>query len=135
MNAEFFLGVDVGTGSARAGIFDAAGHMLGAASEPLELFRPAEDFAEQSSENIWAACGVAVRAALTQASLRADQIAGLAFDATCSLVALDAGDEPVSVSPTGRAEQNVIVWLDHRAIAEADEINRTGHEVLKYVGG
>ena len=135
MSAEFFLGVDVGTGSARAGIFDAAGRMLGAASEPIETFRPAEDFAEQSSENIWGACGVAVRAALTQASLRAEQIAGVAFDATCSLVALDENDAPVSVSPTGRAEQNVIVWLDHRAIAEADEINRTNHEVLKYVGG
>jgi FGGY-family pentulose kinase len=39
------------------------------------------------------------------------------------------------VSPSGRDEQNVIVWMDHRAIAEAAAINATGHEVLKYVGG
>lgn len=135
VSAEFFLGVDVGTGSARAGIFDAAGRMLGSASEPIEIFRPREDFVEQSSENIWGACGVAVRAALARASLRGDQIAGIAFDATCSLVVLDERDAPVTVSPTGRAEQNVVVWMDHRAIPEADEINRTGHEVLKYVGG
>ncbi|HEX3776054.1 MAG TPA: FGGY-family carbohydrate kinase [Polyangiaceae bacterium] len=135
MSRAFFLGVDVGTGSARAGIFDEAGMMLGAASHAIDSYRPAEDFVEQSSENIWQACGIAIRAALTEAALRGEQISGLCFDATCSLVALDANDEPVSVSPSGNAAQNVIVWMDHRAIAEADEINRTGHEVLRYVGG
>jgi len=29
----------------------------------------------------------------------------------------------------------VIVWMDHRALAEAEAINQTGHEVLRYVGG
>jgi FGGY-family pentulose kinase len=133
--AAYFLGVDVGTGSARAGVFDDAGAMLGAATEPILLFRPAEDFVEHSSEDIWRACGTAVRGALVQAGLRGDQIAGLAFDATCSLVALDSSDAPVTVSPSGRAEQNVIVWMDHRAMAEAEAINRTGHDVLRYVGG
>ncbi len=40
-------------------------------------------------------------------------MAGLDFDATCSLVALDAEDRPVSFSPAGRDAQNVIVWMDH----------------------
>ncbi|HEY3669074.1 MAG TPA: FGGY family carbohydrate kinase, partial [Polyangiaceae bacterium] len=133
--AAYFLGVDVGTGSARAGVFDDTGAMLGAATEPILLFRPAEDFAEHSSEDIWRACATAVRGALARAGLRGDQIAGLAFDATCSLVALDSSDAPVTVSPSGRAEQNVIVWMDHRAMAEAEAINRTGHDVLRYVGG
>jgi FGGY-family pentulose kinase len=135
VSPAFFLGVDVGTGSARAGVFDATGKMLGAASQAIETFRPAEDFVEQSSENIWNACGVAIRAALAQADLSPEQIAGLAFDATCSLVALGKQDEPISVSPSGRAEQNVIVWMDHRALVETDAINRTGHDVLRYVGG
>lgn len=133
--AGFFLGVDVGTGSARAGVFDQTGTMLGSATQPIELFRPADDFVEQSSDDIWRACGSAIRAALARAALGPEQIAGLAFDATCSLVALDEHDAPVSVSPSGRDEQNVIVWMDHRAISEAEEINQTGHDVLRYVGG
>jgi FGGY-family pentulose kinase len=131
----YFLGVDVGTGSARAGVFDASGVMLGNHSEALSLFRPAEDFVEQSSDDIWRACGVAVRGALSAAGLRADRVAGLAFDATCSLVALATDDTPLTVSPSGRDQQNVIVWMDHRAIEQAAAINRTQHEVLRYVGG
>ena len=130
-----FLGVDVGTGSARAGVFDASGVMLGNHAESIAIFRPAEDFVEQSSADIWRACGVAIRGALAAAGLRAEQIAGMAFDATCSLVALDSTGAPVTVSPTGRHEQNVIVWMDHRALAQAAAINETKHEVLRYVGG
>ncbi len=69
------------------------------------------------------------------ASLRPEQIAGMAFDATCSLVILGRDDSPLTVSPTGRSEQNVIVWMDHRALGQAEAINRTEHEVLRYVGG
>src|SRR5699024_10592019 len=32
-------------------------------------------------------------------------------------------------------EQNIIVWMEHRAKREAEQINQTGHEVLDYVGG
>jgi len=30
---------------------------------------------------------------------------------------------------------NVIMWMDHRAVAEAETINRTRHPVLRSVGG
>jgi FGGY-family pentulose kinase len=62
-------------------------------------------------------------------------IRGIGFDATCSLAVLDGAGAPVSVSPDGEPEQNVIVWMDHRAGAQADRINAGGYEVLRYVGG
>ncbi len=129
------LGIDVGTGSARAGIFDASGRMCGMGIEPIQTWRPQEDFVEQSSDDIWAACGRAVRAALEQAELNGEQIGGIGFDATCSLVVLGEGDAPLTVSPSGEATQNVIVWMDHRAVDQAERITGTGHDVLRYVGG
>ncbi|HEY0256533.1 MAG TPA: FGGY-family carbohydrate kinase [Candidatus Methylacidiphilales bacterium] len=132
---SLFLGIDVGTGSARAGIFTARGRMVGSSPHPIQMWWPRPDFVEQSSEDIWKACGIAIRAALTQARVEAEAIGGIGFDATCSLVALDAHDHPVSLSPTGRSEQNVIVWMDHRAIPQAERINATRHAVLRYVGG
>jgi FGGY-family pentulose kinase len=134
MYNRFYLGIDVGTGSARAGIFDPSGAMRGMGVEPIQMWRPEEDFVEQSSDDIWDACGRAVRAALTEADLDGAQIRGIGFDATCSLVVLGEGDMPLTVSPSGAAEQNVIVWMDHRAVEQVERINATRHEVLRYVG-
>lgn len=134
-STPLFLGIDVGTGSARAGLFSASGRMLGSSSHPIRMWKPAPGFVEQSSEDIWKACGVAVRGALKKARVSAARIGGIGFDATCSLVALDAADRPVTVSPSGKDAQNVIVWMDHRALPQAMRINRTRHPVLNYVGG
>jgi len=109
--------------------------MAGAASYPIRMWKPAPDHVEQSADDIWRACARAVRAALAQAGLKGGAIKGIGFDATCSLVAVDAAGRPVSLSTTARREQNVIVWMDHRAIPQADRINRLGHAVLRYVGG
>jgi FGGY-family pentulose kinase len=135
MAPRLFLGVDVGTASVRAALFDAAGTMRGSAAHPIRIGRPREDFVEQSSEGIWRACGEAVRGALAQAGAAPGLVAGIGFDATCSLVALDASDRPVTVSPTGDDAWNVVVWMDHRATQLAARINETHHEVLRYVGG
>lgn len=134
-DSKLFIGIDVGTGSARAGIFDAAGRMRAAASRDITIWKPQADFVEQSSDDIWRACGAAVREAMAQAGAKPADVKGIGFDATCSLVALDAEDRPVTVSPTGCDEQNVIVWMDHRAIPQAERINKMGHAVLRYVGG
>ncbi|MGC8733048.1 MAG: FGGY-family carbohydrate kinase, partial [Halothiobacillaceae bacterium] len=130
-----YLGVDVGTGSARAGVFDASGRMLGQGSRPIKMWKPEADCVEQSSDDIWAAAAEAVRQAMAEADVAAAHVRGIGFDATCSLVVLDDEDRPVSVSPTGRDEQNVIVWMDHRAVKQAQRINEGNHSVLRYVGG
>ena len=133
--SRYYVGVDVGTGSARAGVFDERGTRVGMATKAIQTWKPETDFVEQSSDDIWAACAFAVKAALREGAVNAADVRGVGFDATCSLVLLDADDRPVTVSPTGRAEQNVIVWMDHRAMAETAEINATGDDVLRYVGG
>src|SRR5688500_16176393 len=96
--SSLYLGVDVGTSSVRAGLFDEKGERRGLGVHPIQIFRPAEDFAEQSSDDIVRAAGVAIRAALAEAGARAEDVRGIGFDATCSLVALDEDARPVSVS-------------------------------------
>ena len=118
-----YIGIDVGTGSARAGVFDASGKMLGQGSHPIKMWKPQADFVEQSSDDIWTAAGMAVRQAVTEADIDPTNVRGIGYDATCSLVALDERDRPVSVSPTGNDEQNVIVWMDHRALEQTARIN------------
>src|SRR5512139_978026 len=126
----FVIGVDVGTLSARAGIFDLNGSMLGSAARPISIDHPRPGFAEQSSDEIWEKTGMAVKEALRQAQVGKRDVVGLSFDATCSLVCLDRLYRPLTISPTGDPSRNIIVWMDHRAIEEAEWINRTKHPVL-----
>jgi D-ribulokinase len=132
---QAFIGIDVGTSSARAGVFDENGTLLATARHPITVWHEAGSVVEQSSSEIWAACVASVRAAMAEAALPPSAIKGMGFDATCSLVVVDPGGNPVTVSPSGDQRRNVIVWMDHRAVAEARLINDTHDDVLRYVGG
>src|SRR5258708_9036725 len=114
---QAFIGVDVGTSSARAGVFDEKGTLLATARHPITVWHEAGSVVEQSSSDIWAACTASVRAAMAEAALPSSAVKGLGFDATCSLVVLDAAGGPLTVSASGDQRRNVIVWMDHRALA------------------
>ncbi|KAJ4748018.1 FGGY carbohydrate kinase domain-containing protein [Rhynchospora pubera] len=129
-----FLGVDVGTGSARAGIFDENGKLLGSASSPIQIWKEG-DCIEQSSTDIWHAVCAAVKSACSVATVAPEEVIGLGFAATCSLVAVDADGSPVTVSWSGDARRNIIVWMDHRAVNQAERINSSKSPVLQYCGG
>jgi D-ribulokinase len=132
---QAFIGVDVGTASARAGIFDEKGALIATARHKIAIWQEAGDIVEQSSSDIWAACVASVRTAMAEAALSPSAVKGIGFDATCSLAVLDEAARPLSVSASGDPQRNVIVWMDHRAIAEASFINATKDKVLDYVGG
>ncbi len=131
----YLIGIDVGTGSARAGVFDAAGAMLASVKADVTMWREAGSVVEQSSDQIWEAVCQSVKAAVAAAGIDPAQVAGIGFDATCSLVVLGAGGLPLAVGPSEDPQRNIIVWMDHRALPQAERINAAGHEVLKYVGG
>lgn len=135
MSGPLLLGIDVGTGSARAGLFRLDGTQVGRGEHPVTTWRTPPHHVEQSSEDIWAACCAATRDALARAGATASDVRGVGFDATCSLVAIDEHGRPVTVSAGGDDARNVIVWMDHRATQDAAEINATNHRVLQYVGG
>ncbi|MBX3596669.1 MAG: FGGY-family carbohydrate kinase [Rhizobiaceae bacterium] len=132
---NFIIGVDVGTGSARAGLFDLSGRMLSTAKQDIAIFREAGSMVEQSSENIWSAVCNSIRNAVAKAKVDPASVVGLGFDATCSLVVLGEGGSSLAVGPSEDANRNIIVWMDHRAVSQAERINAQGHDVLRYVGG
>lgn len=90
---------------------------------------------QQSSTDIWLAICTAVKAACTLANICGDDVKGIGFAATCSLVAIDSDGEPVTISWSGDARRNVIVWMDHRALKQAEKINSSNSPVLQYCGG
>lgn len=135
MAEAYFIGIDVGTGSARAGVFDEHGALLGAAKHDIMLYRDGAHIAEQSSDNIWQCVCKCVKDAVSHSGISVSAVRGIGFDATCSLVVLDEDNQPLSVSASGEDARNIIVWMDHRAVEQANRINEMGHRVLDYVGG
>ena len=132
---SYVLGIDVGTGSARAGVFTTDGRMVGTDKCPIAIYREGGTIVEQSSDDIWQAVVKSVRGALEASGVKPEQILGIGFDATCSLVVLAENGAPLPVGDPQHPERNIMVWMDHRALEQAERINASGHRVLDYVGG
>lgn len=133
----YYIGVDVGTGSARACLIDSMGNILSLAEKPIQREELKPTYITQSGTEIWAAICHCVKTVVRDSGVDPERIHGLGFDATCSLVAVNSKNgEDLAVGPDfENSDQNIILWMDHRAVKETKEINSTHHEVLKYVGG
>lgn len=132
---KYIVAVDVGTGSARAGVFDRQGRLLGRSSCPISMKVAGGRVAEHDSEDIWNAACRAVKGARDEAGVAPADVAAIGFDATCSLVVRDAAGRPLPVTEGGEKEWDTIAWLDHRAIAESEELGRLGGEPVRHSGG
>lgn len=131
---EFVVAVDVGTGSARAGIFDRAGSLIARSARPITMNREDAVTAEHSSLDIWTAVTASVREAVAGARIDPAEVDAIGFDATCSLTFLDSHGQPLSVARSGEPGWDTVAWLDHRAIAEAARLTLSGAEALHYSG-
>jgi xylulokinase len=121
------VGVDAGTTNTKAVVFDAAGTVIAAASEPTPIAYPRPEWAEYDGESLWQRSARAIRAALDQVA-DPGRVAGIAFASMAeTAVPLDAAGQP-----TGPA----IAWFDKRTRAEVAEIEyRIGTERLFAISG
>ncbi|KAI0438514.1 FGGY-family pentulose kinase [Xylaria telfairii] len=139
-NNDHYIGIDVGTGSARACLIDSSGDIKALASEAIKLWQPQTGYYEQSTTDIWHCICHCVQRVVHQSGVDSSLIKGIGFDATCSLAVFSHDtDEPVPVTgpdfENDGNDRNVILWLDHRPVEETEKINATGHNLLRYVGG
>jgi sugar (pentulose or hexulose) kinase len=121
MTGALLCAVDRGIASARAGIIDAAGALLGRDAHPIALHHPSGTMAEHRSDDIWAAVCAAVTGAMAAAEAAAGDVAAIGFGATCSLVARGADGGPVSLALDGAPGWDTLAWRHHRAGEEAAE--------------
>ena len=122
----YVIGIDGGTESLRASVFDLTGRRMGSAAAPYATqFAPGAR-AEQNPEDWWQAIGETVRRAVAESGVGADAISALCATTTCcSVVALDARGGPL---------RPAIIWMDVRAGEEADAVLATGDAALRVNG-
>lgn len=113
MSEPLFVGVDVGTQSAKAALFGLSGACLGEAAVELPLYRRAADEVEQEPEDFYRAATAAI-AACAVGSGHAGDVAGVAVAGQMAGI-LGIGADGQAVTPYDS-------WLDSRCRPEVEEI-------------
>lgn len=123
----YYLGIDAGTQSLRAGLFDDLGHTAALVSEEYPLYQERPGWAEQDPCDWWQAARRAVKRCLQSAGVSPDQVGGISVDGTSSTV--------VFADAYGKPLRRAILWMDSRNPGQAAAITATRHPRLRYVGG
>ncbi|MEL7233247.1 MAG: xylulokinase, partial [Chloroflexota bacterium] len=119
------LGIDMGTGSAKAVLYDAeAAQVIATANEEYPINRPAPDRAEQNPDDWWQATVNVVRQVTTdEQNIAAIGLSGQMHGGTF----LNAGGEVVHPA---------IIWPDTRSASEVTQLlERVGHERYPQITG
>ena len=124
---SFLIGVDGGTESLRAFVFDLQGTPLGSAATAYQTRFPQPGWAEQDPEDWWRALGQSVRKAVAEAGLEGGDIAGLCLDTTCCSV--------VALGKDGTPQRPAMIWMDVRSAGQAAQVAETGDPALRVNGG
>lgn len=126
---DLFLGIDFGTQGVRVGVVDMKGAIISSHEIKYPIAHPKPGYATQDSSDWWNSFTRSLDMALLNlpAGNKRSDIKGMTVDTTSSTV--------IPVDEAGEALDEAILWMDIRAVDQADRINATDHEVLKYCGG
>ncbi len=124
--SRYVLGIDAGTESVRAAIFDEKGGCISFGASEYKTTHKHPGWAEQSVIEWEQAMIKAINQAIGKSGLNPDVIEGLSVDGTtCTVVFLDSAGRPL---------RDALIWMDVRAHQEAEEVAATNDPALKYVG-
>ncbi len=101
------LGIDIGTSACKVAVFDEDGKVLAQANRPYRVYYPQNGWAEQNPEEWWEAICDAVREALSEESVSAEQIKGIGVDGQSW--------SAIPVDENGSVLHNTPIWMDTRA--------------------
>jgi xylulokinase len=119
----FVLGIDLGTSSCKAGLFDPAGNLRGLGQAAYSIVREPDGQAEQNPDDLWLGLCQAVRQALQDGRVSPDDISAIGFSGQVGThILLDRTGQPV---------RPALSWQDTRAHSEATTLlQRIGRDRL-----
>lgn len=113
---EYILGIDIGTTSIKVGLLSTTGELKYISTQEYSLITQGKDIIESKIDIYLASCRAGIKEVLDKSQTSPDSILALGFSSQGeTLVCLNNKDEVL---------KNVIVWLDSRAIDEAEIIKK-----------
>ena len=124
--ASTLLGIDFGTGGAKACLIDEEGSVLGYAYREYPLFHPRPGWSEHDPETYWQVTCELIQQLLRETHRSPQDIAGIALSSALpSLVMVDLQGSPVAPA---------LNLMDRRAVAEVDLLRQcVGESVIEAV--
>lgn len=115
--ANYFLGLDYGTGGSKTTIINSEGEVLAYAFEEYEILTPHPRWSEHNAENYWEVAGRIITRAIREAKIAPADIKGIAVSSALpSLVMVDNQANPV---------HNAYNLMDKRAVKEVEWLKET----------
>ena len=125
METELVIGLDIGTTSVKAVLFDRKGNVVAEAEKLITSYYPEKNWVEQDPIEIERQSIAALQAVLKKAPHENILAVGISA-AMHSLICVNEKDEPLS---------NVLIWADGRSSVQAKKLNDTiGAEIYKKTG-
>ena len=121
MADTYVMALDEGTSSARAILFDRAGHIISIAQREFRQIYPRPGWVEHDASEIWSVQLAVAREAMKTAGVSASQIAAIGI----------TNQRETSViwdRKTGMPLHNALVWQDRRTAAVCDALKDRGLE-------
>lgn len=123
---SYVLGIDAGTESFRAGVYDDTGRCLGFGVSPNTNIHRHPGWGEQDISKWETALVDSIRKGIAASGVKPEEITGIGLDGTsCTVVFLDKAGKPL---------RDAVMWMDVRAAKEADDIATGSEEALEYIG-
>jgi xylulokinase len=109
---KYLLALDIGTTSVKAGLFDSDGVCRATALEEYRLITPSADQAELDPETYWTASSNTLQLVIDRAKVETNLISVLTVSSQ--------GETLIPVDQDGNPVRNAIVWMDNRAVSQAE---------------
>jgi xylulokinase len=111
---DYFLGLDAGTTSVKAALFDSRGNCAGIGREEYQLSTPSAEQAELEAEIYWSSSVNAIRAAIAQAGVTPAQVKAITISSQ--------GETTIALDGQGLPLRPALVWLDNRSVSQAEKL-------------
>ncbi|MEH7112909.1 gluconokinase [Neobacillus niacini] len=117
MSREFVMGLDIGTTSVKACVFDINGKLISDVEKMNSFHYPEQGWSEQDPIEIERSAVEAIKEAVKKASIGKDELITLGFSAAMhSLICVNEEGSPISPA---------LIWADGRSYAQAEAVKKT----------
>ncbi|MGM0843769.1 MAG: gluconokinase [Bacillota bacterium] len=125
---NYYIGVDIGTTSTKAVVFDGKGKAVSRFGVEYPLHTPVPGTAEQNPEEIFQAVLTVIKESMETGGVKGEDIRFVSFSSAMhSLIVVDGEGQPLT---------NSITWADNRSAPWAEKIKNemNGHDIYSRTG-